>query len=453
MRENDLHKLLYTIYKNKKNYDQKIGASFYDLYIRKAEFIDQCIPVKLINGSIYGLTIYDMETLLYDICGLVLREKETALCNEILTREIYPMLKCHFNTDRSALSFVPNSILMTLKENALHFIKVNVCKENQYMEEAATYFSQEKFQVAEAADGFAVKYKIFGRGNIKTMILINAYGVPPDIWKHIIYYYAREYRVIVWENRGSRKEHSNFNLQPHMHSLDLESILKQEKVTTAVFVCWCSGLKIFAEFYKRNPDIAASIVIIAGYFNPVTDIEGHWTDFDRSIGKLSYMIKKDNSLTKNPLILELIQKLFQFDIGEKRLESLLSGKASLEERYDIQNALVKNALPEIKELITLPFRESKTLENYAEITIELQKHEILTTLSYIQEPTLIINAGRDMITDIRCAGVGQASIRHSLLVELPAATHWCIWENYDEVISAIELFIEETKHKTIVLEG
>lgn len=450
MREEELYGILYTINRSKKLCDQKIGVPFHDIYINETDFAGKVMPIQTQDGTVYGLTIGNLDTLFEKVCDLKIKHKRTAMINEILSRELKKILNQCMCTTEGNLPVISPDIIHGLVRKTMHFIEVRENNEKQYQNAATVAYHRTEERTVRSDDGFEVKYKVFGQDKIQTMVLINAYGIQSEIWKNMIYYYSGKYRVVVWETRGTMPEHTNVNMQPIMFSLDLESILRKEQIKKAILVCWCSGLKILAEFYKRNPCVASSIVIIAGYFNPFPETGSYWSDFDNTIGKLSQMIVKDRSLSKNPLILGLIQKLFRLDIGEKRLESLLSAEASEYERYDIQNTLVRNAALDVKQFITLPFNHSQTLQNYAEITIELQKHEILSMLSEIAVPTLIINAGKDMVTDIHCARMGRAYIHNSQMVELPNATHWCIWENYEEIISEIERFMAEAAKKNSI---
>lgn len=87
-----------------------------------------------------------------------------------------------------------------------------------------------------------------------------------------------------------------------------------------------------------------------------------------------------------------------------------------------------------------PFRHSQTLINYARITQELQRVEIITDIATLHCNTLIINAGLDMITDIHCGIEGNSNIPNATYVELANATHWSIWENYDEITKVVDNF-------------
>lgn len=443
--EKNFYELLYKIRCRIERYDRMIGQKYHDICIHDTNLIGKALIIYLVSNNICCLITFQQFTrLLHDVCSLRIQEKSTEYCNEILSRELISTFKNYFcdNVNENTEVISADSLKYLVK-NSLRYIEQCHANTNHFRELAHINFHKEEIRSVISADGFKVQYKVFGVKNKKNIILINAYGIPAEIWKYLIQYYSQEYKVIIWDIRGSLEEHCQVDLRPIVHSWDLEEIIKKENVEQADVICWCSGLKILAEFYHRNLQVAKSMVIISGYFNPISNQKSCWTEFDITIGKLSHMIVRDKNLAKNPIILALIQKLFQFEIGEKRLETLETDGGCEEERYLLQYALAKNALPEVKNLITVPFNQGQTLYNYAEMTVELQKHEILPLLTGIPNPVLIINAGMDQVTDARCAKFGHDCMKTSEVVELPNATHWSIWEDYDEIALIINKFWKE----------
>lgn len=301
----------------------------------------------------------------------------------------------------------------------------------------ATPFRRRSFL---AEDGRRLDYFICGKEQLPVLVLINAYGIPMEIWRYVALHFSGRYRIVTWETRGTLPEHAGLPLDRYFHREDLHRIMEKEAIRRADFICWCSGFKIMAEYFKAYPEKVGTISILCGYFNPIDPEKELWTEFDRTIGKLSEMIVKDEGFMENPFMMKLIEKLFSFNITAN-----IPGRT----RCDISDKLLENLIgsaePEIKAIITAPFADRGTLENYAKLTLDLQSHDISDVLPELECPVLIINAGHDIIADIRCAETAAGRIKDCSYVYLKHATHWCLWDDHAEVNRILEEFLSEKR--------
>lgn len=285
-------------------------------------------------------------------------------------------------------------------------------------------------------DGLCLDYYVYGNGNKPALILANAYGIGREIWRYVINYFSRDYRIITWETRGTSPADKNVSLKGINHAEDLQHILAGESIERADFICWCSGLKILMEYYRLHRDVFNSISVITGYFNPMEKNLPLKTEFDFTIGGLSKLLVNDPAAVKNPSMGQLIEKLFQFNYSEKTLNSL--NEKSL---YKSLNTMIGSAKPEIKAVITKPFSDGQTLLNYAYLTVDLQGHDISRVWKELDVPVLMINAGYDIVSNPESSRLASEKLKNCEYVFLDHATHWCLWEDYEKVNPILESFL------------
>lgn len=293
---------------------------------------------------------------------------------------------------------------------------------------------------AIAEDGTQIEYAVYGRKGAPVLVLVTAFGIPMDIWKYLIAAYQERYCVILWKLRETTAQVMVDKISLEKEMQDLEAVLDKERVQSAIFFCWCSGLKCFELFHKKHSDVVKALVVISGYFNPMKDTGSYWSEFDRTIGSLSRMIEKDKRLLQSNYVCELIKKLFSFRLDKN------TGSANTDGVADLENKL-KSAAEDVRELITYPFMNTDRLAAYAKITVQLQEMDMSSELDKIKCPTLILNAGMDKITEIQCAKAAYERIPVANYVELPYASHWSIWEDYEEVSYWIDIFLDVPNRK------
>jgi len=397
------------------------------------------------EGGVYLLSMQQVIQLLvsnkgFHLCAMV-KTFQSSVIEECFYSLLRELIETENQTDAKCKPVqIPENVLYELHNEGKAYITKRKKRKEKFKIEAALSMQHPVVRKVWTKDGHSLEYMIFGDRNPKPLVLINAYGIPSKIWQYIIYYYAKEYKVITWNLRGTSADHAGIDLSSEMQGSDLEEILLEEKIFSADIICWCSGLKVFCEYYKRKPESVKSLVIVSGYFNPIYEKGPYWTEFDQTIGRLSKMIETNDGFIDNPLVFELIKKLFSFDIASKKMESVTQLNTSFEEKNDIYRQMLMSADPEVKEMITMPFGNQKMIKNYAKITLELQKQDIMKMLPNLTCRTLVVNAELDMITDIRCARAGCLCIKGAEYRNLSSASHWSLWENFEDVIEVIDDF-------------
>jgi pimeloyl-ACP methyl ester carboxylesterase len=293
-------------------------------------------------------------------------------------------------------------------------------------------------------DGFNITYLMAGDREKPPLILINAYGMSPGIWEYVIAYFSCYYRVIIWETRGCHEEDMDLVLDGIAHAGDLAHIMNQEQVNRADFICWCSGLKILLEYYRREPARFKTISIINGYFEPLDGNPGPQTPYDNYIASLGkFVLKNSSAFLKQKNIPVILSKIFNFDFQSKMLSP-----SNRDEARDLALKVQEMPSTEIKNFLIEPFIDQKKFLNYARMILDLQKHNISGILPAVQEPVLVISSERDIITYPASAQKALQKLQHSEYIFLKGANHWVLWERPREINPIILEHLQKNEKKT-----
>jgi len=279
-------------------------------------------------------------------------------------------------------------------------------------------------------DSFNITYLLAGDREKPPLILINAYGMSHMIWKYVIAYFSRHYRVIIWETRGCHEDDTDLVLDGKTQAADLAYIMDHEQVNRADFICWCSGLKILLEYYRLEPARFKTISIINGYFEPLDGNPGPQTPYDHYVASLGkFVLKNSSTFLKQKNIPVILSKIFSFDIQTKVLNH------SSREESDREIALRIQEMPsaEIKPFLIEPFLTQKKFLNYARLILDLHQHNISGILPVIDVPVMVISSERDIITYPASAQTALQKLQHPTHISLKGANHWVLWERSREI--------------------
>jgi pimeloyl-ACP methyl ester carboxylesterase len=305
-----------------------------------------------------------------------------------------------------------NSWIKSQQEQAQH------CQENM-----------EK-KTIKGPDGFNLTYFTAGNRENPPLILVNAYGMSHLLWKYVIAYFSRHYRVIIWVTRGCHEDDTDLVLDGIAQAADLAHIMNHERVNRADFICWCSGLKILLEYYRREPGRFKTISIINGYFEPLTGNPGPQTPFDNYIASLGkFVLLHTSAFLKQKNIPGILSKIFSFDFQKK----VISHSNREESALEIALKILEMPPAEIKSFLVEPFLKQKKFLNYARLVLDLHKHNISNILPDIKAPVLVISSERDIITYPGSAKKALQKLKQAKHIFLKGASHWVLWDKFREV--------------------
>jgi pimeloyl-ACP methyl ester carboxylesterase len=279
-------------------------------------------------------------------------------------------------------------------------------------------------------DGFNINYWMAGDREKSPLVLVNAYGMSHMIWKYVIAYFSRDYRVIIWETRGCHEDDTDLVLDGIAQAADLAHIMNHEQLNRADFICWCSGLKILLEYYRLEPARFKTISIINGYFEPLDGSPGPRTPYDNYISSLGkFVLENSDAFLKQKNIPVILSKIFSFDIQKK----VLNRSSREESDREIALKILEMPSAEIKPFLIEPFLNQKKFLNYARLILDLHQHNISGILPAVQVPVLVISSERDIITYPASARKARQKLPHSTYIFLKGVNHWVLWDQSGEV--------------------
>lgn len=127
-----------------------------------------------------------------------------------------------------------------------------------------------------------VRYFIRRTGT-KALVVINATGVPLDLWSNLLADPGHDFRIIIVESpctdllAGGIKTFVDLALDAD----DVALALDREGFQAADIVAWCSGAKIALEFARRHAGRARSLVLLSPSFDGAKGVEARRSDFER----------------------------------------------------------------------------------------------------------------------------------------------------------------------------
>lgn len=294
----------------------------------------------------------------------------------------------------------------------------------------------------KGTDGFNITYLQAGDRENPPLILVNAYGMSHGIWKYVIAYFSRRYRVIIWETRGCHEEDVDLVLDGKAQAADLAHIMNHEQLNRADFICWCSGLKILLEYYRLEPARFKTISIINGYFEPLDGAPGLQTPYDNYVASLGkFVLKNSDAFLKQKNIPVILSKIFNFDFQSKVLDHSSREESAREIAIKIQEM----PSAEIKPFIIEPFLTQKKFLNYARLILDLHQHNISRILPAVQVPVLVISSERDIITYPASAEKALEKLKYSTHIFLEGASHWVLWDRARQINPIILKHIQENE--------
>jgi pimeloyl-ACP methyl ester carboxylesterase len=235
------------------------------------------------------------------------------------------------------------------------------------------------------------------------LVLINALGQGLAPWAPLI---ARllPRRVLVCETRGTAEPYEELSVTQHAD--DLAAILAHERPGVYDLVAWCTGPKVALAHHRRDPGSARMMVFLNGAFkHPARDVSID-TQYERDLEALC------RAVDRRP------------GNASRLLPMLASGSGT-------------GAPGDLAAAVARPFRTEGSLIAYARQHLRFWEYDPLPHAAHVRVPILFVTAEHDVIVSPQ--GVRDAA-RHfptARVVEVPAATHYALYESADAVAGLI----------------
>jgi pimeloyl-ACP methyl ester carboxylesterase len=272
-------------------------------------------------------------------------------------------------------------------------------------------------------------YYIRKRGK-HPVLLINATGLPIEIWRRILGDAAHDFRLIVPIRRhgdlflGGIASHVPLERE----ASDLISIIDAEAIDAVHVLAWCNGARLAVEATAQLGRCAASLTLIAPMFTGIADIQASPTPLELII----------DSVAKTPKTAEI----FAVGIAEMARPTDWS-KVSPEDRRQREEIF---RLPNRRhlEILLKPLLSVDSLMNVARRVASDERHPTLDRLSSLKLPLMVILGSHDGIVRNQTTidALRKAGCRSATLL-LRGAGHDLHDLQYRYVRYAVSHFVEQ----------
>ena len=290
--------------------------------------------------------------------------------------------------------------------------------------------SFEKRHVKTSA-GSDLTYYVGGSGPINCLI-INAYGQSIHFWTELFNLMLSEYRVHVWEIRGTSvtdggmSEH--FTVRDHID--DAIRILEAEDLRDCHLIGWCTGGKLGLEVSARAPERVRSVTCLTPSFKGLAG-ESMDTSYEQNMEPICRLVNKQPSQAK------LVQKFIgDFFAGARGDGSRADG---IDENVTNIMSMVSRT---VRPLLVAPFVSEESILNYARQLVEFWAHDVSHLYGRITRPILLLTGEKD--------GIASPELAHKVIPRFgPAAgfkvldgSHYVHKDSYLDVKRMLDGFVE-----------
>lgn len=258
------------------------------------------------------------------------------------------------------------------------------------------------------------------RPDAPLVVCVTAYGIDPVCWETFAAALAPDYRAVPWRCRGVSADESDLRHGVAAHADDLAALLQREGARSAHIVAWCTGAKPALLLAERDPAAVESLVYIAGDFAPLGGLEDVVTDWD------------DNLLALASLLERFPEAAGRF------VSAAAAGTLSATGR---SMRVFQVASERYRRIVLAAFDDERTLVNYCRMFTEYRQHDVRAMLGRVDAPSLVIIPADDVIASPEVMRAAAAAMPSASTVELPAETHWVLFEGAREVAMHVRAFL------------
>lgn len=277
-------------------------------------------------------------------------------------------------------------------------------------------------------NGSELTYYLGGsRGPV--VLLLNALGQSLEYWHRLIDSLINEYRVIIWEPRGTVAPPQPFGLADQVD--DLQAVLDNENISSCHAVCWCTSPKVAIDFHLRRPSVLRSMT----FLNSTFKCEGSPEDFDTPYEKNLFSLCR--MLMRKPEMAASVMKTFQSRSEESELEVL-----ETPDTEQMSIAVLSRMNNELKPYVLGPFKTEATTSNYARQMMDFWANDCRSKAAGIDVPVLLIGAEHDQIISPESSEFGATLFPNARHVHLSGATHYFLHDRAPMLAALLQKFFE-----------
>jgi pimeloyl-ACP methyl ester carboxylesterase len=277
-------------------------------------------------------------------------------------------------------------------------------------------------------DGSKLRYYAGGKMG-STVVLLNALGQGLECWHRLIDHLVENYRVIIWEPRGTIAPPPPFGVTDQVD--DLDAIVQQEGIESCHLVGWCTAPKVAIDFHLRRASVVRSMAFLNATFKCKGSPEELDSPYEQNMESLCQM------LLRKPSTAASVMKTFQKPSEEN--EAPVLGGADAEQ---VSVSVLSRMNPSLKSHVLAPFRTEETILNYSQQLTDFWLHDSRPKACEVRIPVLLIGAEYDQVATPATSKMAAELFPNARHVHVRAATHYLMYDRPQFVAGLLQTFFE-----------
>ncbi len=249
------------------------------------------------------------------------------------------------------------------------------------------------------------------------IVLLNAIGQGFHYWLRLVDALTPRHRVLAVEPRGAIEDQIR----------DVEALLAEEEAERCILLGWCTGPKVAVELSARRPEAVAAMV----FLNPTFRTSGTPRELETAYERSSEPLFR--AVAARPSMAASVMKSLQASVAGPAVDLEGDGDAAAEVLAMMSTALRPH--------VARPFRSEPVLVGYTRQILDFWAYDSLTKAEALNGPLLVVASELDRVASPEAAREVARRVRGARLVEVPYATHYCLYDRPDFIASVIDDFL------------
>ncbi len=328
---------------------------------------------------------------------------------------------------RKTCSFDANFVASELLEHVSRSLSAHEASSNAH--EVYSSNVMETLGRVQFRDRRGRQRQYYGIGQGAAIVLLNTVGASHMVWKGIIPYLCRGYRVLTWRCRGLEQDGSSVECGSDIFGrdervVDIEEVLDREQVDRVHLVGWCSGASDAVSFYYRVPRRVKSLTLLAGVY---TDRKEYGTDHNQDLETMASVLRAAPHMAGM-----FVESLKQ----QMKARRVFQGTDS-----EIANAIGRVS-PQHLSIVSEDLLREERLIRYCAMLLSGDLKVNIEGDEDINVPSLVVNGDIDSVAHPRQGDFISAKMPIGYHLCIPSATHWVPLENWRVTAKVIKHFID-----------
>lgn len=277
-------------------------------------------------------------------------------------------------------------------------------------------------------NGSELNYYVAGSAAV-TIVVLNAYGQGLEYWYPLLAELMENYRVVIWEQRGTFSSPAPFALTDQVN--DVDAIVRNEGIDKCHLLGWCTGPKVAIEFCLGNPSTVCSMAFLNATFKCDGGSEDFDSPYEHNLESLCRL------LLRKPALATSIMKNLQagFESEAEALEDAAPEQLSI--------SVLSRMNPNLRSHVLAPFMTEETTVNYAHQLVDFWSRDSRPQAAEIHAPVLLIGAEYDQVAIPAASEAAAGFFPNAHYVQVHGATHYCLYDQPQLIAGLLKSFFQK----------